>query len=68
MLDQKSQRLKQLTEDLVEVSKISSGNVELHMTILQVQAMLDQAYGEFEDRFEEKADTGMEPAGGAGDD
>ena len=24
------------------------------MTILQVQAMLDQAYGEFEDRFEEK--------------
>ena len=32
VLDQKSQRLKQLTEDLVEVSKISSGNVELHMT------------------------------------
>ena len=57
VLDQKSQRLKQLTEDLVEVSKISSGNVELHMTILQVQAMLDQAYGEFEDRFEEKGLT-----------
>lgn len=57
VLDQKSQRLKQLTEDLVEVSKISSGNVELHMTLLQVQAMLDQAYGEFEDRLEEKGLT-----------
>lgn len=57
VLDQKSQRLKQLTEDLVEVSKISSGNVELHMMRLQVQSMLDQAYGEFEDRLEEKGLT-----------
>ena len=57
VLDQKSQRLKQLTEDLVEVSKISSGNVELHMMRIQVQSMLDQAYGEFEDRLEEKGLT-----------
>ena len=57
VLDQKSQRLRQLTEDLVEVSKISSGNVELHMMRLQVQSMLDQAYGEFEDRLEEKGLT-----------
>lgn len=53
VLDQKSQRLRQLTEDLVEVSKINSGNVELHMTELQVQSMLRQAYGEFEERLEE---------------
>lgn len=54
VLDQKSQRLRQLTEDLVEASKISSGNVELHMMKIQLQSMLNQAYGEFEDRMEEK--------------
>ena len=31
ILDEKSQRLKQLTEDLVEASKVSSGNVKLEM-------------------------------------
>ena len=31
ILDEKSQRLKQLTEDLVEASKISSGNIHLDM-------------------------------------
>ena len=30
ILDEKSQRLKQLTEDLVEASKVSSGNVVLN--------------------------------------
>ncbi len=53
ILDQKSQRLKQLTEDLVEASKISSGNVELDMERLELQSMLRQACGEFEERFEE---------------
>ncbi|MCC8068004.1 MAG: HAMP domain-containing histidine kinase [Clostridiales bacterium] len=53
ILDQKSQRLKQLTEDLVEASKISSGNIELEIVRIQVQSMLMQACGEFEERFEE---------------
>lgn len=53
VLDQKSQRLKQLTEDLVEASKISSGNVELHMVKIQLQSMIRQAYGEFQERLEE---------------
>ncbi|MCD7884928.1 MAG: HAMP domain-containing histidine kinase, partial [Lachnospiraceae bacterium] len=53
VLDQKSQRLKQLTEDLVEASKISSGNIELEIVRLQVQSMLMQACGEFEERLEE---------------
>ncbi len=53
VLDQKSQRLRQLTEDLVEASKISSGNIELHMERLQLQSMIWQASGEFEERFEE---------------
>ena len=54
VLDQKSQRLKQLTEDLVEASKISSGNVELQMMRMQLQSMLQQAYGEFQERLEER--------------
>lgn len=54
VLDQKSQRLRQLTEDLVEASKISSGNVELQMMQIQFQSMIQQAYGEFQERLEEK--------------
>jgi len=46
ILDAKSQRLKHLTEDLVEASKVSSGNVELHMDKLNLQELLVQAEGE----------------------
>ena len=54
VLDQKSQRLKQLTEDLIEASKINSGNIELHRMELRLQPMLQQSYGEFAQRLEEK--------------
>lgn len=57
VLEQKSQRLKQLTEDLVEASKISSGNIELQMVQMQYQSMIRQAYGEFQERFEERGLT-----------
>ncbi len=57
VLDQKSQRLKQLTEDLVEASKISSGNIELEIVRVQLQSMLMQACGEFEERLEERGLT-----------
>lgn len=53
VLEQKSQRLKQLTEDLIEASKINSGNIELHRMPLQLQQILQQAYGEFAERLEE---------------
>jgi signal transduction histidine kinase len=53
VLEQKAQRLKRLTEDLVEASRISSGNIELDMIELQPGSILEQAYGEFEERFEE---------------
>ena len=55
VLEQKSNRLKQLTEDLVEASKISSGNIELQMIRLQFQSILQQAYGEFEERLKERS-------------
>ena len=55
ILDQKAQRLRQLTEDLLEVSKISSGNVELDLVKMRLQPFILQALGEFEDRLEEKS-------------
>ena len=54
ILDQKSQRLKKLTEDLVEASKASSGNVKLEMEKINIIELIKQATGEFEDKFNEK--------------
>ena len=53
VLDRKSQRLKTLIADLIEASRINSGNVELDMTELDLRSMVQMAAGEFEDRFEE---------------
>lgn len=54
VLDSKSQRLKQLTDDLLEASKISSGNITLTLEKIQVTELLNQALGEFSERFAEK--------------
>ena len=52
ILDQKSQRLKQLTEDLFEASKASSGNLQVNIEPLNLQDLIRQATGEFAERFE----------------
>ncbi len=52
ILDAKSQRLKQLTEDLVEASKISSGNVQLDMQRIDLVELIYQIGGEFNEKFE----------------
>ncbi len=54
ILDSKSQRLKQLTDDLVEASKISSGNIVLNLERLNLTELLNQSLGEFSEKFEEK--------------
>lgn len=54
ILESKSQRLKRLTEDLIEASKVSSGNVKLNLETLNIIELINQATGEFEDRFKEK--------------
>ena len=54
VLDNKSQRLKKLTEDLVEASKASSGNIKLTMEKLNVKELIKQVSGEFEDKFEKR--------------
>ncbi len=54
VLEAKSQRLKQLTDDLVEASKISSGNITLIMEKINLTELLHQSLGEFSEKFEEK--------------
>lgn len=54
ILDNKSQRLKKLTEDLVEASKASSGNVSLNLEEIGLIELLNQLIGEYKDKFEEK--------------
>lgn len=56
ILDSKSQRLKQLTDDLVEASKISSGNIVLKFEKINLVELVNQSIGEFEDKF---ADHGL---------
>ena len=57
VLEQKSQRLKQLTEDLVEASRASSGNVVLDIQKIDLRELLMQTSGEFEERFEARGLT-----------
>ena len=54
ILDEKSQRLKQLTDDLVEASKISSGNISLSFERINLTELLNQTIGEFSEKFEKK--------------
>lgn len=54
VLDSKSQRLKQLAEDLVEASKISSGNISLNMERINLVELVHQTDGEFAERFAQR--------------
>ena len=54
ILDNKSQRLKKLTEDLVEASKASSGNVKLNIESINIKELINQTIGEFRDRLEKR--------------
>ncbi len=51
VLDRKSQRLKKLTEDLVEASKASTGNLAVNRERLNVGQLADQALAEYGDRL-----------------
>lgn len=54
VLDTKAQRLSQLTEDLVEAAKATSGNIELDMKPIAFDELMKQALGEFEDKLTER--------------
>ena len=51
-LDKKSQRLKVLIEDLFEVSKAQSGNVQMNFMDVDVVSLMKQVKSEMEDRLE----------------
>lgn len=54
VLEKKSQRLRHLTEDLVEAAKANTGNIELEKMPLAFDELMKQAIGEFEDKFRER--------------
>lgn len=53
ILDSKAQRLKQLTDDLVEASRISSGSIVLEKEKLNLTELINQGIGEFSEKMEE---------------
>ena len=55
VLEQKSLHLKTLTEDLVEASKASTGNVQIDLRDIDFVELLEQTNGEFEERFESRS-------------
>ena len=54
VLNRQSNKLKRLLDDLVDISKATSGNMEVIYEKINVATILSQAVGEYEERFEEK--------------
>lgn len=54
VLDRQSARLKKLTEDLVEASKATTGNLSVDLQPMDVNVFLGQTTGEYEERLAAK--------------
>ena len=54
VLDRKSQRLKKLTEDLVEASKASTGVLSVTREKIGMGQLIDQALGEWEEKLNDR--------------
>lgn len=52
ILDRNTKRLKTLIEDLFEVSKVNSGNIQLNPIDLDIHALLQQVLFEYQEQFE----------------
>ena len=52
VLDQKSQRLKVLTDDLFDAAKASSGSMPVHLEEIDIASLLTQGLGEVNDKIE----------------
>ncbi|MBE4909015.1 GHKL domain-containing protein [Bacillus luteolus] len=53
IIDRKSKRLKLLIDDLFEVSKMASGNIELHKDNVDLVQLLQQSFAEYDDKIKE---------------
>jgi len=54
ILDMKTERLKVLVDDILEISKLSSGNIQLDLQKIDINQMMNQVMGEYEAVFSEK--------------
>ncbi|MBQ9941523.1 MAG: sensor histidine kinase, partial [Christensenellaceae bacterium] len=54
VLERQAQRLKKMTEDLIEASKASTGNIPVQLSPINAGELLEQAGGEYADRLLEK--------------
>ena len=72
ILESKAQRLKTLTEDVVEASKVSSGNISLEYMDVDLRELVQQTEGEMAEKFEARnltvvlnipEGTGSDPCG-----
>lgn len=54
VLDRQSQRLRKLTEDLVEASKASTGNIPVSLAPTDLNVLLSQVCGEYQQRLEKQ--------------
>ncbi len=52
VLDRQSHRLKKLTEDLVEASKASTGNIQCHLVPLDIVELVQQSIAEYSEKLE----------------
>ena len=52
VLDRQSQRLKKLIDDLMDMSKASTGNMAVDITLLDAVESVNQALGEFSDKLD----------------
>ncbi len=58
VLSRQAHKLKKMTEDLIEMSKASTGNLPCHPSRCNVKELIDQAVGEYEERLN---DAQIEP-------
>ncbi|TGE38277.1 HAMP domain-containing histidine kinase [Desulfosporosinus fructosivorans] len=54
IIDQKSQRLKVLTENLFEAAKASSGTIAVNFETIDLVSLITQGLGELDDRIQER--------------
>lgn len=55
VIDQKSKRLKVLIDDLFEVSKMASGNIDLKKSRIDLVQLLDQSLAELSEKIEDSS-------------
>lgn len=59
VLDRQSLRLKKLITDLIDASKITTGNVKVELAQCELNVLVEQLVGEYQERLEQKNITSV---------